>query len=513
MPTNQGWTKAAYAATPDVAATESGVGEFADTLAEFPVEELDCERLTDLHKDLREQALRRADRAFGVLLVWLLAATNLDRVAVQAFKDTAEGRWVNKGLRPVKVELPSGLKVPLRVTYLLQKKKRRAGRAKRHGNRGETGKGVYPVLEALGIASHRRLTPLAEEVICETASACDDFRTGWQMADKMGVEMSWKAYHDRFGRLARDVEQRKEEWLNQGQGPRLYEPERWEGRRILIAPDGGRTRIRDNYTGAPRKSGYHGFDADWREPKLFVIYALDEEGKPAEDVEPIVDGTFGDADACFAQLEKTLRAIGVDQAAEVAFLGDGARWIWQRASEMLVGLGVDKERIVEGVDWYHAVSTLVELSELPTRWSQGKRRQWQNRALDKLYAGKADKVAQMVSKLADVRGAGEAADKVDYFADNAERMRYDKLRERNLPEGSGAVESAIRRVVNLRMKGNAKYWLEENAEAMITLRGALKTGRFDRLMRWWRGHRTQFWTAADRHLLRCHRRQDGRMAA
>ncbi len=513
MPTDQGWTKAAYAASPEVAAARSGVGEFSDTLAQVSLDEVDCERLTDLHKRLRRQALRRADRAFGVMLVWLLAATNFDAVAVQAFRDTTDGRWINKGLRPVKVELPSGVEVPLKVTYLLQKKKRRAGRPKRHGNRGKTGKGVYPVLEALGIASHRRLTPLAEEVICQTATACDDFRTGFEMAQEMGVQMSWSAYHDRFGRLAQDVENRKERWLRQGQGPALYEPERWAGRRILVAPDGGRTRIRENYNGAPRKSGYHGFDAEWREPKLFVIYALDDEGAPAEDIEPIIDGTFGDADACFEQLMWTLRAIGIDEAEQVAFLGDGARWIWQRARPMLVELGVDEERIVEGVDWYHAASTVVKLSELPQSWSEPKRRQWQERALDLLYEGKADKVAQMVEKLAEARGASEAADKVDYFADNVERMRYDKLRERNLPEGSGAVESAIRRVVNLRMKGNAKYWLEENAEAMITLRGALKTSRFDRLMSWWRGHRSQFWTPADRHLLRCNRHQEGRAAA
>jgi hypothetical protein len=496
-----------------MAAAEAGISEFADKLAQVALDEIDCERLFELHKDLREQALRRADRAFGVMLVWLLAATNLDAVAVQAFRDTTKGRWVNKGLRTVEVELPGQLQVPLTVTYLLQKEKRRAGRPNNHGNRGETGNGIYPALEALGIASHRRLTPLAEEVVCQTATACDDFRTGFEMADKMGVKMSWKAYHDRFGRLAQDVESRKKKWLDEEQGPALYEPERWANRRILVATDGGRTRIRENYKGAPRASGYHGFVADWREPKLFVVYALDEEGRPARDLEPIVDGTFGDADACFEQLMKTLRAIGVERADEVAFLGDGARWIWQRARPALEELGVDEERIVEGVDWYHAASTVAKLSELPVDWSEPKRHRWRKRALDLLYEGEADEVAEMVEKLSDALGASEAADKVDYFADNAERMRYDELRERNLPEGSGAVESAIRRVVNLRMKGNAKYWLKENAEAMITLRGALKTNRFGRLMSWYRRHRSQFWTPSNRRLLRCHRHQESRVAA
>ena len=44
--------------------------------------------------------------------------------------------------------------------------------------------------------------------------------------------------------------------------------------------------------------------------------------------------------------------------------------------------------------------------------------------------------------------------------------------------GSGAIESAIRRVLNLRMKGNSIFWKEENAEAMLSLRGLVLSGRW-----------------------------------
>jgi hypothetical protein len=36
--------------------------------------------------------------------------------------------------------------------------------------------------------------------------------------------------------------------------------------------------------------------------------------------------------------------------------------------------------------------------------------------------------------------------------------------------GSGAIESAIRRVINLRLKGNSISWYKENAEGMLLLR-------------------------------------------
>ena len=42
-------------------------------------------------------------------------------------------------------------------------------------------------------------------------------------------------------------------------------------------------------------------------------------------------------------------------------------------------------------------------------------------------------------------------------------MNYATYARRGLPLGSGAVESAIRRVINLRLKGNGMFWTVENA--------------------------------------------------
>ncbi|MBW4641085.1 MAG: hypothetical protein KME05_23285 [Gloeocapsa sp. UFS-A4-WI-NPMV-4B04] len=39
-----------------------------------------------------------------------------------------------------------------------------------------------------------------------------------------------------------------------------------------------------------------------------------------------------------------------------------------------------------------------------------------------------------------------------------------------MPIGSGAIESLMRQVVNLRLKGNGKFWLLHNAEAILYAR-------------------------------------------
>ncbi len=60
-------------------------------------------------------------------------------------------------------------------------------------------------------------------------------------------------------------------------------------------------------------------------------------------------------------------------------------------------------------------------------------------------------------------------------------MQYDKIKSLNLPIGSGAVESAIRRVVNLRLKGPSIFWNKESAEAILMLRSYYKAGRWNLL--------------------------------
>ncbi len=48
-----------------------------------------------------------------------------------------------------------------------------------------------------------------------------------------------------------------------------------------------------------------------------------------------------------------------------------------------------------------------------------------------------------------------------------------------MPLGSGAIESTIRRVLNLRLKGTSLFWEEANAEAVIQPGAAVLSGRWE----------------------------------
>src|SRR5262249_48538854 len=65
-----------------------------------------------------------------------------------------------------------------------------------------------------------------------------------------------------------------------------------------------------------------------------------------------------------------------------------------------------------------------------------------------------------------------------YFQTHEARMQYQTFRAAGLPIGSGVVESGVRRIINLRLKGASLFWLPENAEDILYLRCQSKSGRW-----------------------------------
>ena len=57
-----------------------------------------------------------------------------------------------------------------------------------------------------------------------------------------------------------------------------------------------------------------------------------------------------------------------------------------------------------------------------------------------------------------------------YFENRIQRMNYAEFEAKKPPIGSGAVESGIRRVVSLRLKGNGIFWTRTTAEGLLHLR-------------------------------------------
>ena len=172
---------------------------------------------------------------------------------------------------------------------------------------------------------------------------------------------------------------------------------------------------------------------------------------------------------------------GASQAEVVAFRADGAPWIWERLEWVKRRLGLQDQQVSRGLDWCHAVHHISLALEPLLDGAERKRvfkklRKW-------LKRGSWRKVVDALLGLAGEADLAENSlvwTEIAYLDRHGEEghLEYATYRRRGLPLGSGAIESAIRRVINLRLKGNSIYWEEDNAEAMLILRGLVLSGRW-----------------------------------
>lgn len=71
---------------------------------------------------------------------------------------------------------------------------------------------------------------------------------------------------------------------------------------------------------------------------------------------------------------------------------------------------------------------------------------------------------------------------LNYLNKHNNKTQYVDYQEDKLMCGSGIVESAIRRVINLRFKNASTFWNEKTVEKMYFLRGVLLSKRWNVVM-------------------------------
>jgi hypothetical protein len=369
------------------------------------------------------------------------------------------------GYRPVVVQFLGGVEIVVMARYWCRNQAR-AGK----------GKGSYFGLTLLGVCD--RTTPALASEVAQLAAALSSFDDAQARLRQMGVVMSIRrianvAYH--FAQRARS----RQELDGMGIEGSLA------GKRVVISTDGGRLRVRRNKRGKRTKKGRTRYHTDWREPKLLVIYVVDERGRIAQEFAPVMDGTLQGPDEVFRLIEFYLRELKVHEANEVLFIADGATWIWNRVAELWRRLGlVGVVRCRELVDFYHVVQHVYALAALNKSWRASYRKQWVTRQRRRLWRGELKAFIEDIERLCRGKRGKDWARERDYLLRNARagRLDYAKARRAKMPMGSGSMESAVRRVVNLRLKGAGIFWHEDHAEQMLVLRAYYKSKHWQVLM-------------------------------
>jgi hypothetical protein len=428
-------------------------------------------RLVTSPEDLEalEHEIRQRTDHLGSLLVGYHMQRALDSAALQAEQERLVSQWPqplkNDGMVKVRVRTAQGHTVPLWVTYYRRKGQRRAGKRSA---------GVYAGLVLLGI--YDRCTPALASEVSLFAAMLGSLAEAQDVLAARGVELDTKtvrliAY--RYAARARLVQQIE----------RTVFEDTVAGRRVVISSDGGRMRLRETKRGPKTKKGRRRYTGAWREPKVLIVYVVDAEGKQEARFAPFIDATLKGPDAVFALLRTYLQRLEITLADHVLFIADGAPWIWKRVPLLVHALGLAAAQVHELLDFYHAVQHLGQVAALRKDWSAKARTRWCTHQRRLLMRGEVEQVITAVRELCRGHNSKAIRKHREYFIKNQYRMAYAQLMALKLPIGSGAIESAVRRVVNLRLKGPSLFWCRASAEAILLLRSYYKAGRWNMLKR------------------------------
>ena len=333
--------------------------------------------------------------------------------------------------------------------------------------------GLYAALAVLGIWD--RCTPTLASNVSKSVAMLSSLAEARTHLSDEGIDLDVKTIRSvsyRFAARARTVQQT----ANYSWGESVA------GQRVVVSFDGGRLRVRRNKRGKRTRKGRRRFHTDWHEPKLLIIYVVGPDGRPSRSWAPVIDGTLRGPDAIFALALSYAKQLALSSADKVLFIADGAPWIWTRIEHLIAALGLLNAQVLMLIDFYHAAKQLSDALKL-RRWSTKRRTRWLNTYRRYVRRGDVQTVIDALRHLCVGRNAGALATHLRYFEKNRERFSYTKIARLKLPLGSGAMESAIRRVVNLRIKGASIYWLEDSAEAILLLRSFYKSNRWSLLRR------------------------------
>ena len=254
------------------------------------------------------------------------------REAQQQILQAVGPKMVDKGKVVVRLRTSCGFEVSVRVSYFTRKGSRRG--KKRYP-------GLYPGLLVLGI--YERCTPGLASEISLLAGMLGSLEEARPVLCERGIDLNIKTVQRiayRFAERARTAQRVR--GLDFGPGV--------SGRRVVISADGGRTRLRENKRGKRTAKGRRRFRGAWREPKLFIIYVVDDEGQLDRSFMPMIDALIRGPEAMFNLLHAYLSQLSLSQADQILFIADGAPWIWNRVPELIKRLGLAPDQVHHRVE-------------------------------------------------------------------------------------------------------------------------------------------------------------------
>ncbi len=424
--------------------------------------------ISSVLEQIDQAAKKMQDMVWIVFIRQILSSTSFPE-ALRRLGGTKALRFVS--YQKIYITLPTGTKVQVISPFFVRAKPKR-GRKKR----GPQNRGAHLASDLLGFVD--KIVPVLAFRAIQLALPAPSFEIASAILKTDGVNMTANKLRDLCSEFGNLPMPRRVELLPD-------ENETCGNRRVLLTVDGGRLRQRKKKRGAvPKGNKQHGFNTDRIEPKMFVISFLDENGDIIKTVKPFADGVTGKLPAFLKLLKQYLTKLNIQEADEVILVADGAPWIWERIPALLRQLKVNDKKIFQLIDWTHAKQNLYKAFDLVSKKKKNNVK-FDIREFKKLlFNGNINLTALKVKKLFKVRDNSPIMKKIkSYFLSDKQRMQYQFAKDNKMPVGSGCIESAIRRVINLRLKSAGSFWRLGFAETVLYLRAQMLYGRWNNLVK------------------------------
>lgn len=334
------------------------------------------------------------------------------------------------------------------------------------------GRGFCPQDRSLGLEGSS-LSPAVTRMVGQVAAMVSFAESSELLGELAGVAVDPKQVERTAERLGREIAQDE---------ARVVEPAPAAAPTLYVGMDGTGVPMRRSEL-AGRTGKQPDGSAKTREVKLVTVWSAERRDRQAIPVRDpgsisysaaIESAATLDTDeelSPFAQrVEREVRRRGFDQARRRVVLGDGAAWIWNLADELFPGA-------IQIVDLYHAKGHLWDVAKAIYGAGTDLAEQWAKQRRDELDEGKIDAVLDALRAHAPTNE--EARKCLGYVTRNQPRMRYPEFRDQGLCVASGVVEAGCKVAIGTRLKRAGMRWTVAGANAIIALRCAKLSGRFD----------------------------------
>ena len=332
----------------------------------------------------------------------------------------------------------------------------------------QCGRGRYPVDEAMAMAPGQFSRKLQEAMAL--AGTLEAFGpAAKRIKSIVGIVVSASTVQrvtEGCGAMLEARQAQERQRLLAGEEPSAVECEqtRSEGQHWVVEFDAAKGHFRD----------------DWHEVKVGVVcLAQRQVGEEAQEqgkvkaVRASYTTHVGSVDDAGAKLyaEAVRRGIRPWQDTVVC-LADGAPSNWNQ-------FALHFPLRVEILDWYHAMEHVWAAGKAGLGEGTDKTKAWVEQQETLLWQGSTEAVIEAVEALARTTALDVVAREGRYLRTNQERINYARFREQGYPIGSGAVESACKRLVGARLKGPGMRWTAAGAQAVLNLCAALAGERWE----------------------------------